>query len=90
MYWSSTSAPLVRQDQQDRGLGTALLLDALRPCLGISGQIKCSAIVLNLLRDAVVERRWRFYTDLGFQSLNDPENPTRVFIPLADLPTTFG
>jgi hypothetical protein len=71
-------------------LDTALLIDAMRRCLGIAGQMGAAAIVLDVLGDADFERRWRFYAGLGFRPLGDPENPRRVFIPMADLRVTLG
>ena len=81
-------AVAVRQDFQGSGLGTALLIDVMRRCGNIANQMGVAAIVLDVLKDAVFERRWAFYTRLGFQSLYDAENPTRVFVSLADVRRT--
>ena len=83
-------AVAVRTDIQRQGLGTALVVDAMKRCLGISEQMGAAAIVLDVLEDAHFERRWTFYADLGFQPLGDPENPHRVFIPMADVRATLG
>ncbi|MFW5834367.1 MAG: GNAT family N-acetyltransferase [Pseudomonadota bacterium] len=80
----------VRQDQQGQGLGTALMIDAMRRCLAISDQIGAAAIVLDVLTDAHVQRRWNFTTNLGFRPLHDPDNPNRAFLPLADARATLG
>ncbi len=80
----------VRQDQQGQGLGTALMIDAMRRCLAISDQMGAAAIVLDVLTDPQAERRWAFYTNLGFRPLHDPDNPNRAFIPLADVRATLA
>ncbi|TVQ37836.1 MAG: GNAT family N-acetyltransferase, partial [Geminicoccaceae bacterium] len=71
-------------------LGTALMIDALRRCLAIADQMGAAAIVLDVLPDAQIERRWRFYKDLGFRPLGDQNNPNRAYIPLPDVRTTLG
>lgn len=78
-------AVAVRLDQQGRGLGSALLVDALRRCQAVSEQMGAAAVVLDVLQDAETERRWAFYRNLGFRSLKDPDNPARVFMPMADI-----
>ena len=83
-------AVAVRSDQQGRGLGTALLIDAMRRCAGIAEQMGAAAIVLDVLRDAHFDRRSAFYAALGFRPLGDPDNPTRVFIPMADVRATIA
>lgn len=75
----------VRTDHQGTGLGTALLIDALRRCLGLSAEVGAAAVVLDVLQDDKTERRQRFYRNLGFRPLGDPENPGRMFIPMADI-----
>ena len=49
-----------------------------------------AAIILDVLEDEAFERRWQFYAELGFRSLNDHENPKRVYIQMADVSSTFG
>jgi len=83
-------AVVVREDMQGKGLGTALVVDAMRRCLGIANQMGAAAIVLDVLKDHQFDRRFHFYQDLGFKPLNDPQNPTRVFIPMADVRATLG
>ncbi|MDE3028553.1 MAG: GNAT family N-acetyltransferase [Paracoccaceae bacterium] len=80
----------VRKDQQGRGLGTALVIDALRRCIGIADQMGAAAVVLDVLEDAHFDRRWAFYAALGFRALGDPENPKRVYVPMADVRATLG
>jgi len=83
-------AVAVRQDMQGKGLGTALVVDAMNRCLDIAGQMGAAAIVLDVLEDVHFDRRRSFYEDLGFRHLGDPDNPTRVYIPMADVKATLG
>ena len=83
-------AVAVREDMQCKGLGTALVIDAMKRCLDIARQMGAAAIVLDVLVDEHFERRWKFYESLGYQSLGDPENPHRLYIPMADVRATFG
>ncbi len=80
----------VHEDMQGRGYGTALMIDAMRRCLRITDQMGAAAIVLDILEDDHFERRWKFYTDLGFWPLNDPDNLHRVFIPMGNVKATLG
>jgi len=83
-------AVAVRSDLQGQGLGTALLVDAFRRCLGIADQMGAAAIVLDVLKDDQFQKRWRFYEDLGFMPLGDPDNPERVYIPMVNVKATLG
>lgn len=83
-------AVAVREDMQGQGLGTALVVDAMRRCLRIAEEMGAAAIVLDVLKDDHFERRWSFYEALGFQPLGDPENPERVFIPMKNVHATLG
>ena len=78
-------AVAVREDRQRDGLGTALLIDAMARCADIADRMGAAAIVLDVLKDDNFERRWRFYETLGFHPLGDPDNPERVFIPMANV-----
>jgi hypothetical protein len=49
-----------------------------------------AAITLDVLKDNHFERRWKFYADLGFQRLEDPDNPHRVFISMANVRASLG
>ncbi|MFO1144148.1 MAG: GNAT family N-acetyltransferase [Amaricoccus sp.] len=80
----------VRADMQGRGLGTALVVDALRRCREIADRMGAAAVVLDVLEDEWVERRRAFYARLGFRPLGDPEMPQRVFLPMADVRATLG
>jgi GNAT superfamily N-acetyltransferase len=83
-------AVAVRQDMQGKGLGTALVVDAMRRCCQIASHMGAAAIVLDVLNDAHFERRWHFYEELGFEPLGDPANPQRVFIPMAKVRATLS
>ena len=83
-------AVAVRENMQGKRLGTALVIDAMNRCLGIAGQMGAAAIVLDVLEGGHFDRRWEFYADLGFQPLEDPDNPHRVYISMADVRATLG
>lgn len=98
--WAKTRVPdvpviyiravAVRTDRQGVGLGKALVVDAIRRCVEIAEAMGAAAIVLDVLRDDKFERRWRFYEELGFVSLGDPENPDRVYMSMADARASLG
>ncbi len=83
-------AVAVREDMQGKRLGTALIVDAMKRCLGIADQMGAAAIVLDILDGGDFERRWKFYSDLGFQPLGDPDIPRRVFVTIATVRATLG
>jgi GNAT superfamily N-acetyltransferase len=83
-------AVAVREDIQGKGLGTALVINAMQRCISIADQMGAAAIVLDVLEDGHFERRWKFYADLGFLPLDDPSNPHRVYIPMANVRATLG
>ncbi len=83
-------AVAVREDMQSKRLGTALLVDAMKRCIGVAEQMGASAIVLDVLENEHFDRRWKFYAELGFQPLGDPDNPHRVFTPMSDVRATLG
>jgi GNAT superfamily N-acetyltransferase len=83
-------AVAVRSDVQGRGVGSALVVDAMRRCVRIADQMGAAAIVLDVLEDEHVERRDKFYAELGFLPLGDLRNPHRLFITMADVRATLG
>ncbi len=83
-------AVAVREDVQGKRLGTALVVDAMRRCIGIAEQMGAAAMIVDVLDGTHFERRWKFYAELGFRALGDPDNPRRVFIPMADVRATLG
>lgn len=86
----SVRAVAVRKDMQGQGLGTALVVDAIKRCVALSQSLGAAAIVLDVLEDEQFLRRQQFYANLGFRSLGDPENPNRVFLPMVDARKTLG
>lgn len=74
---------------QGKGLGTALLVHALRTCLDLSGRLGAAAVVLDVLKDRHFDKRQAFYFRLGFRTLNDPDNPMRMYLPMKDVRTTL-
>lgn len=92
--WRQTTVPnipciyisfvAVSKDLQSKGLGKALMFDAMRRCIRSSEQIGASAIILDVLEDDQYDRRWKFYADIGFRSLDDPEHERRVFMSMSD------
>ena len=90
--WRRTSVPEipvifiralgVHEDVQGMGYGKALVSDAIKRCINLSEQMGAFAIVLDVIEDDQFERRWKFYSDIGFQPLNDPNNKNRVYISL--------
>lgn len=83
-------AVAVHEKSQGMGLGTALVIDAMKRCLQIAEQMGAAAITVDVLKDNHFERRWKFYADLGFQPLEDPDNPHRVFISMANVRASLG
>ncbi len=83
-------AVAVREDMQGKQLGTALVVDALRRCISIASQMGAAAAVLDVLDGGNFERRWKFYADLGFAPLGDPDNPRRVYVSMATVWATLG
>ncbi len=83
-------AVAVHENSQGMGFGTALVIDAMKRCLEIADQVGAAAITLDVLQDDHFERRWKFYAELGFQPLEDADNPHRVFIPMADVRASLG
>jgi GNAT superfamily N-acetyltransferase len=83
-------AVAVRKDHQGRGLGTALLIDAMRRCVDVSRRMGAAAIVLDVMRDDDFSRRFSFYESLGLQPLGDPDNPDRVYISMRDVAASLG
>jgi GNAT superfamily N-acetyltransferase len=70
----------VDRSAQGRGLGRLLLADAIQRTLGASEQVAVHAMVV----DAKDEAARRFYLAHGFLSL--PDQPMRLFLPLASVP----
>jgi GNAT superfamily N-acetyltransferase len=67
----------VDQTVQGRGLGSLLLLDALRRVTHISQQLGCRAVEVDAIDDAARG----FYLKFGFTSLRD--DPHHLFLPMS-------
>jgi len=80
----------VHKERQSQGLGTALMIHALRNAVELSKTIGAAAVVLDVLDDANVEKRKAFYQNLGFRPMGDPENPSRVFLSMNDIKASFS
>ncbi len=78
----------VEQSCQNRGIGGALMGDALARAMGISQQIGAAAVILDVLKGAHFAKRMAFYAGLGFSEL-DPASPERLFIPIKDVVASF-
>jgi len=83
-------AVAVHESMQGKGLGTALVVDAIKRCAAIAEQMGAAAVVLDVLKDEHFDRRWKFYADLGFLPLQDPDNPYRVYISMVDVRATLA
>ena len=77
------SALAVHQAHQGKGIGGALLGDAILRSIRISGEIGAAAIILNVLEDETFERRRNFYTSLGFAGIGG-DNPARLYLTIRD------
>jgi GNAT superfamily N-acetyltransferase len=75
----------VDKNWQGKGLGKDLLRDALLRIAGASIEIGIRAIIV----DAKNERVREFYESLGFRSINDADNPMRLFLPVSQLQSTL-
>jgi GNAT superfamily N-acetyltransferase len=73
----------VDQSAQGHGLGRLLLVDALRRCLSLAGQLAIHAVEV----DAIDESAQAFYAKYGFVALQD--NPLHLYLPLATVADAF-
>jgi GNAT superfamily N-acetyltransferase len=76
----------VDQSWQGKGLGKDLLRDALLRIASASESIGMRAAVV----DAKNARVKTFYEGLGFKSINDPDNPMRLYLLVRDLHATLA
>lgn len=79
----------VHNEYQRSGYGTALIVHAMRKSLKIADSMGAAAIVLDVLPGPGLEKRLAFFETLGFHDLHDPDNPTRMYISLADVRATL-
>jgi len=66
----------VDRSAQGRGLGTFLLMDALKRCWDLSGQLGIHAVVVEAIDDSARA----FYEKFGFAPLQD--NPLHLYLPI--------
>lgn len=81
----------VDQNYQNKGLGSALLADALNRIARASEEIGTCVIVLDIFDDKdedTVSRRKTYYESFGFIPL--PDQPLRMFIPVATVRKATG
>ncbi len=74
----------VSEDQQRKGYGELLLIDAMQKTLNVAQKMG----VAGLFVDAENEQAKTYYQQFGFLSL--PEQRDNLFMPLATLVTSFG
>lgn len=84
------TAVAVDRAWQGRGIGNALMIDAMHLALRLSGEVGAAAIILDVLEDDAFERRLKFYTELGFRMMDGPHNKARMFIPISDVRASLG
>jgi GNAT superfamily N-acetyltransferase len=77
------SALAVQEAHQGKGIGGALLGDAVLRSIRISDEIGAAAIVLDVLDDANYARRRVFYTALGFAEIGNGD-PGRLYLSIRD------
>jgi len=81
------NAVAVDKSCQGSGVGTALMVHAIRKSLEVSEQIGCAVIILDVLDDGdnkAFKRRVAFYENLGFKFIESPEHPHRMYLSIAD------
>jgi GNAT superfamily N-acetyltransferase len=74
----------VDQTTQSKGLGRALLRDAMWRVMRVSGDVAVRALVVNALGDRIVP----FYQSLGFVA--SPDDPRLLFMPIQTIIAAIG
>lgn len=69
----------VARSHQGQGIGSGMLRDALRRCLGVSNLIGCAAVLVH----AIDEEAARFYQHFGFREF--PGGSRTLFLPIETL-----
>ena len=80
----------VDKNQQGRGLGTDLLIDALLRACRVSREVGLKLVILDVIDDggdAALERRKQFYRRMGFESFSD--HPQRMFMTIETIRSLF-
>lgn len=81
----------VDQTMQGKGLGSALLADALSRIGRVSDEIGTCAVLLDVFdcgNPGTVARRKAYYESFGFIPL--PDQPLRLFMPIQTVRTLSG
>ena len=81
----------VDRNQQGKGLGSDLAVDALGRARNVAGEVGLKLVVLDVIDDGgdeVFMRRREFYRRLGFRSFQD--RPERMFITIDTIRAMFG
>ena len=81
------NALAVDESGQGRGIGTALMVHAIKKSVEFSKQIGCAVIILDMLvdgDDVAFARRVDFYQMLGFKNIKSPDYPYRMYLSIAD------
>ncbi len=80
----------VDKSLQGRGLGTDLLIDALRRAWNVSKEVGLKLVILDVIEDdgnKAFQRRKEFYRRMGFESFSD--YPDRMFITIGTIRRMF-
>lgn len=82
----------IEHSSQNRGIGGALIGDALARAMGISQQIGAAAVILDVLQDAHHAKRTAFYAGLGFRDLAPDgfSSPSGMSRPRSPIPLDPG
>jgi len=67
---------------QGRGLGGALMADALARSYAVSNDIGAAAVILDVLEDDAHAKRRLFYERIGFMTLDPDHLPNRMYMPM--------
>lgn len=73
------------QSVQGKGLGSALMADAMMKSFEISEVIGAAAIVLDVFDDDYFQQRMAFYRKLGFTSVHPDGDTKRLFLPMKEI-----
>ena len=80
----------VDKNQQGKGLGTDLLIDALLRACRVSKEVGLKLVMLDVIDDggdSAFRRREEFYRRMGFESFSD--HPQRMFMTIGTIRSMF-
>ena len=75
---------------QGKGLGGALMADAMMKALEISDTIGAAAIILDVFQDELFSQRMEFYKKIGFAQISPATNPNQLFLSLKDIQSSIN